>query len=160
MTVTLPPMMPVEIGQHAPRRALVVWRGVSAEDASGAPWWWRWLLRPLLRPGFLHVFVYLEAGAVVVGVDPLMPGTVVTVEVGATLESIREAYALPEVRDAMAITGLRLVEDLPARPDAGLPWLAWTPITCVQEVARLIGVRTGFAATPWRLWNVLSGSGQ
>ena len=121
------------------QRFFVVWK-------QGAPHWWdRWL-----QPGFTHVFVLIWDYGLWLYVDPALHHTRVVI-----LEQLDDRP--PE---------FWLVDDdvtvLEVRPEVGstntmrAPWVVG-PLTCVESVKAVLGIRRFWLLTPWQLFKHLRG---
>lgn len=107
---------------------------VVFSDNSGV-WWLK-----LLKPGFRHCFVILETDRGCIWVDPLSNSLTIKMLEGYELAGLLQWY-----RD-MGMKVLRTsVNGNRARP------FAWGPMSCVEVVKRLIGLRNGAVLTPWQL---------
>lgn len=115
------------------RRALVAFSG-----RAGLPW-----LR-LLRRGFRHCFVAIEAGDRWVVIDPLSHYTDVEVYAGIGADQLAAR---------LRADGLTVVDTYAVRPS---PRPApWRPHSCVEAVIRVLGLRAPRVFTPWQLYRHL-----
>lgn len=98
----------------------------------------------LLKPGYRHCFVVLEATGCWVLYEPLSHRTEITV-----------IPAQPNFDPAVWLRHFdyRVVPVMidPPRKTAA----PWGPFTCVEAVKRVLGVRARFILTPWRLYEFL-----
>ncbi len=130
-------------------------RAVVAFSGSAQLWWLR-----VLKPGFRHVLVVLEAGvggraggravneAGWLFFNPLAGGTEACI-----LDPIPER----EIIDWLQGEGFTVVAIDTGALNTARPSLirALRPHTCVEAVARLIGINTAGVLTPWQLYKRL-----
>lgn len=117
-------------------KALIVF-----SDNTGV-WWLKYL-----KAGFRHCFIILETDRGCVWVDPLSSSFTIKILEGYELNSLVRWY-----RES----GMRVLSvSVPAH--GGKPF-AWAPMTCVEVVKRLIGVRDPFVLTPWQLYKAIKGT--
>ncbi|NVK19309.1 MAG: hypothetical protein HWE30_11485 [Methylocystaceae bacterium] len=112
---------------------------VVFSDNAGA-WWLR-----LLKPGFRHCFVILETDRGCIWLDPLSNGFTVK-----PLEGYEMAGLLKWYKDQ----GMRVLKINVDNTSAAAHF--WAPMTCVEVVKRLIGLRETFVLTPWQLYRTLN----
>ena len=122
------------VGLTVGREALVVF-----EDRSDAS-----LLR-LLRPGFRHCFCLTGTGRRWTLCDPLKSRL--------ALAAVDGADAL-ELATHLGGAGRRILHG-PVAADAAASWPQARPITCVEIVKRLVGVRAPGVVTPHQLYRRL-----
>lgn len=129
-------------GSGAPAVGLVVGREalVAFEDRDDA----RLPVR-LLRPGFRHCFCLTGAGRRWTLCDPLKSRL--------ALAAIDGADAL-ELAAHLRADGRRVLRGTVAA-EAGVGWPAARPLTCVEIVKRLVGVRARGIVTPHQLYRHL-----
>jgi hypothetical protein len=97
----------------------------------------------LLAPSFRHCFVLLNDGGHWITVDPLSHRTVVTVQ------PIDPAADLPALYRRH---GYLVVSAPLATPTRAAPW---APLTCVETVKRVLGLRAPMVWTPLQLYRRL-----
>lgn len=118
---------------------------VFATDAE-LPW-----LR-VLRPGFRHCFALVWDGGAWVLCDPLAHATEVrrvpSARVGETAQAVAAWFTARGYR--ALIVPARRVPRVPA---------PWAPLTCVEVVKRVLGIRARLAITPWGLYRRLLAAG-
>jgi len=114
-------------------KALIVF-----SDNTGV-WWLKYL-----KAGFRHCFIILETDRGCVWVDPLSSSFTIKILEGYELNSLVRWY-----RD----TGMRVVA-VSEQPHGQQPFV-WAPMTCVEVVKRLIGIRDPFVLTPWQLYKTI-----
>ncbi len=98
----------------------------------------------LLKPGFRHCFIVLEAVDCWVLYEPLSHRTEITV--------------IPAQPDFDPTAWLRHFDYTVVPAMIHPPLLAaapWGPFTCVEAVKRVLGIRARFILTPWRLYEFL-----
>jgi len=114
-------------------RALVVF-----SDNTGV-WWLRFL-----KVGFRHCFVILETDRGCVWIDPLSNSFSIKLLEGYELAGLLRWY-----RDmGMKVISVKL------EPQRSAPF-SWAPMTCVEVVKRLLGIRDNLILTPWQLFSYL-----
>ncbi|WP_135079869.1 hypothetical protein [Terasakiella sp. SH-1] len=114
-------------------KALVVY-----SDNSGL-WWLRFL-----RPGFRHCFIILETDRGHVWVDPMSHHLTIKVLEGYELTGLISWYHEMGMR-------VQSVEIAQERAQA----FPWAPMSCVEVVKRLLGIRDCFVQTPWQLYQYI-----
>jgi hypothetical protein len=124
-------------GRSQPRLALVVF-----VDHAESPW-----LRGL-RAGFRHCFVVVRQELAWLACEPL------TDRLELVLLPLPEAFDLPGFYATQGHTVLLG----PTRADLPRRGLALAPLTCVEVVKRLLGIRAAWVMTPWQLYRHLKGS--
>jgi hypothetical protein len=115
-------------------RALVVFG-----DGAGL-WWLKWL-----RRGFRHCFVAVETSVGWVVIDPLSDRTRIGVVPAAWEGDLAQWYEEHKYK---------VVECDVAEPITKM--MPWRPYSCVEEVKRVLGIRSGRIHTPWQLFKYLS----
>lgn len=116
---------------------------VVFSDNAGV-WWLRYL-----KPGFRHCFVMLETDRGCVWIDPLSTGLTIKPLEGFELAGLMRWY-----KDQ----GMRVVKvNVDERKAQAF---SWAPMTCVEVVKRLIGLRDCAVLTPWQLYQKLCGKEQ
>ena len=98
------------------------------------------LLR-LLKPGFRHCFVALNDGRHWITVDPLLQQTEIAV---APVPPEFDLAAFFRAQGCRTLT-------VPLRPAPRRPCLP-LPLTCVETVKRVLGIRAWWLWTPWQLF--------
>lgn len=121
------------VPRPVPERALVAFSGETQLA---------WLR--LLKPGFRHCFVLLDAGCCWVRFDPLATAAEIALLPAADAEALAAA---------LRAQGLTIVAATPRRPLRPLPPGPWS---CVEAVKRLLGLRAPFLLTPWQLYRRLA----
>ncbi len=116
------------------KKALIVF-----SDNSGA-WWLK-----LLKPGYRHCFAMVETDRGILWVDPLSNSLTLKILEGYELNALVRWY-----RE----TGLKVV-NVPLETTRRKPF-CWAPMTCVEVVKRLVGIRDPFIVTPWQLYRLLN----
>ena len=124
-----PPML-------APRDALVVFSGRVAL---------RWLR--VLKAGFRHCFVLIEADGGWVLYNPMSSGTELDFLAGLDLDGLDRFFR------GRGYTTVRTRR----QPFAPRP-VPWRPYTCVEAVKRALGTRAPCVWTPWQLYRMLKKS--
>ncbi|WP_417821335.1 hypothetical protein [Terasakiella sp.] len=117
-------------------KALVVF-----SDNTGV-WWLKFL-----KPGFRHCFVILETDRGCIWVDPLSNNFTLKILEGYELAGLIRWY-----RDM----GMHVVTVEP-QAQKSQPF-ALAPMSCVEVVKRLLGIRDRFVLTPWQLFSHLKGT--
>lgn len=103
-------------------------------------WWLRFL-----KAGYRHCFVILETDRGCVWVDPLSNSLTIKMLEGYELAGLLQWYR------QMGMKVVRVeVEHVKSKP------FTWAPMTCVEVVKRLIGLRDCLVLTPWQLFNELN----
>nr|WP_246423569.1 hypothetical protein [Roseospira goensis] len=129
--------MPADADDPPPAAALVVF-------TDGREIWW---LRAL-RPGFRHVMVAVARPGHWVVVNPLAHRTTVDVVPGAAGADLAAWFR------AQGHTVVETVARRPPRRPA-----PWAPMTCVEQVKRLLGLSARRICTPYGLYRALTAGG-
>ncbi|SCA55383.1 conserved hypothetical protein [Candidatus Terasakiella magnetica] len=117
-------------------RALIVY-----SDNTGV-WWLRFL-----RAGFRHCFIILETDRGTIWVDPLSNNLTLKILEGYELAGLIRWY-----RDmGMHVQSVCL-------DDNKVKSFPWAPMTCVEVVKRLVGIRNPFIITPYQLYLSIKGT--
>ena len=127
-----------EGAKPAPAKVLVVFSG------RADLWWLR-----ILRPGFRHCFVVVEAEGGWLCLNPLAHRTALDFW---PMPADADLAAEFRARD-LVVVETRLV--LPPRRQAPV-----LPFSCVEAVKRVLGIHCLWIWTPWQLYRHLTGSGK
>ncbi len=106
----------------------------------------RWL-KAFLRPGFRHCFLIFRKGGKWVSFDPLAHRTEIVLH-----DDLPGDFDLP---DWLAGGGYVLAPARIAQPPARPAPLM--PMTCVEQVKRILGIHSRRILTPWQLYRHLVG---
>ncbi len=119
----------------------------------GAPHWWDWFL----KPGFTHVYVLIWDYGLWLYVDPALHHTRVVI-----LEQLDDRPPGFWLVDEEA-TVLEVQPEVGRPGDLRAPWVLG-PLTCVESVKAVLGIRRFWLFTPWQLFKHLrrraNGQGQ
>jgi len=102
-------------------------------------WWLRFL-----KPGFRHCFIILETDRGCVCIDPISNRFTISMLEGYELKALLHWY-----RD-MGMKVMNVGVD-----HNNCKSFFWAPMTCVEVVKRLIGLRESLILTPWQLYRYL-----
>jgi hypothetical protein len=112
-------------------------------DTDRAHWWNRWL-----RPQFQHVSAIKRDGRVWIAIHPY--GEFTDVEI---LRTDAHPWQIAPRAIVQRVTAMRRERSVRA------PWFLG-PITCVEHVKALLGIRAFWVRTPWQLFNYCKGAFQ
>lgn len=104
-------------------------------DNSGV-WWLKWL-----KPGFRHCFMILETDRGCLWIDPLSQQLTIKILADHELNALIRWYREMGMRVLTTTVNT-----------SGLQPHNWSPMTCVEVVKRLVGLRDPFVWTPWQLY--------
>lgn len=103
-------------------------------DQADLPW------LKVLRKGFRHCFVILHDGENWLSVDPLAH------RIEAQIQHVQKDFDLPAWLEERGHIVIR------AKIHEGQKIMPVMPVTCVEVVKRVLGVRRRFIFTPWQLY--------
>lgn len=127
-----------------PDRRLVHWYLVFTV-AHREHWWDRFI-----RPGFNHCYAFQESGDGWLLVNPRADYLEIAHEAGA-VHNGRHCFPVSAGADNDKITVIRVLAEVPKR-QLRSRWFVG-PVTCVEIVKGLLGIRAFYVFTPWQLYN-------
>ena len=106
---------------------------------DGEPHWWDWML----RRGFRHTFALVWDDAAWLLVDPTLSHVRVT---------ILDQFSPEPPTDWLRIPGATVLRAWPevVKGRVRVPWIL-SPLTCVEGVKAVLGIRSPWILTPWQL---------
>lgn len=112
-------------------------RGLVIFNNTTGIWWLKFL-----KPGFRHCFLILKTEDGALWVDPLSSG------IG--LETLK-THEIDTLAGWYRHQGMQVLS-FEVEPKLNKPF-SWAPMTCVEVIKRILGLRGWHIVTPWQLYN-------
>lgn len=114
-------------------------QGLIVFSDNTGQWWLKFL-----KPGFRHCFLILRTERGGIWLDPISNGI--------SLYPL-EDFEVSKLAKWYRLNGMRVLT-FKTRPSSHKPFF-WAPLTCVEVIKRVLGVRDWRIFTPWQLYQHL-----